>query len=560
MARAKRRAAPIDTAGDSVPVARGDTKRARPDDGQRAPSAAGESPVSDIPANDIPVKDIPRDVLGQQSLLAAAFAAASTDRDITTPPVADAPARVASTDRLDAVVAPRASPLAPIVTPSIMPDAMPNDAPAAPGAADAPRDMPRPKSSLDSLLKRNPGLLRRRVVKAALGVLIAIAVGYMPAQRFLELSSSEAVVNARVVTIRAPIDGRVELASALPEVGSPVAADTVLLRLVNPRADRGRLDDLRRLKDAVESERAGIVARLALLRAQYADLHEQTRYFQEGRVRQLEAQVASMESEIAAASATRTEADATLARTTALAQSGTSSRAALDRAQRDQRVAAQAETTLRRRMLAVQIELEAARQGKFVGDSYNDRPSSAAHADDVALRISELEADLRIRDDRLARLAVSVREEAARYAQQSAAELATPVSGNLWELMTTPGEDVRAGREVLRILDCSHMLVTAVVSEKTYASLRLGSPARFRPLGESTDYAGKVIQLTGLAAPSDSLAIGTAALTRDLYRVIVSVPELKTPGCAVGHSGRVTFLPDSTVAEQRPTPQRVTQK
>jgi len=245
-------------------------------------------------------------------------------------------------------------------------------------------------------------------------------------------------------------------------------------------------------------------------------------------------------------------------------QSGAQTQAALDRARRDDRVAEQAETALRRRLLVVLVELEAARQGKFVSDSYNDRPSSSLHADEVALRISELEADLRIRDDRLKRLAESEREEAARYAQQSAAELAAPISGNLWEMLTTPGEDVRAGREVLRILDCSHMLVTAVVSEKTYASLRLGSPARFRPLGESTDYAGKVIQLTGLAAPSDNLAIGTAALTRDLYRVIVSVPELKTPGCAVGHSGRVTFTPTSSapadVADQRPSPQRVGQK
>jgi hypothetical protein len=89
------------------------------------------------------------------------------------------------------------------------------------------------------------------------------------------------------------------------------------------------------------------------------------------------------------------------------------------------------------------------------------------------------------------------------------------------------------------------MLVTAVVSEKTFASLRPGSPARFRPLGESTDYAGKVIQLTGLAAPTDNLAIMTSALTRDLYRVIVSVAELEAPGCAVGRSGRVTFTPET---------------
>jgi multidrug resistance efflux pump len=553
MARAKRRSSPTSEAGDSAPVERGGTKRARAADAARVPSAASEAPAP---------SDIPRDVLGQQNLIATAFAAPPAAATITKAPVSDAPTTIAPTDRLDAILSAAAQPLTPIVTPTIAPI----DAPAAPSAApDAMPEFPRPKTSLDSLLKRNPGLLRRRMVKAVLGLLITVVVGYLPAQRFLELSSSEAVVNARLVTIRSPIDGQVDIASALPEIGSRVAANTVLLRVNNPRADRGRLDDVRRLRDTVESERAGIAARLELLRGQYAGLREQTRYFQEGRVRQLEAQVAATESEIAAARATRTEAEATLGRTTALLQSGTQTRAALDRAQRDQRVAEQGETTLRRRLTATQIELEAARKGKFVGDSYNDRPTSSAQADEVALRISELEADLRIRDERLVRLAASEREEAARYAQQASAALVAPVAGNLWEMMTTPGEDVRAGREVLRILDCSHMLVTAVVSEKTYASLRLGSPARFRPLGESSDYAGKVIQLTGLAAPSDNLAIGTSALTRDTYRVIVSVPGLKTPGCAVGHSGRVTFTPGASeisaeAADQGPSPLRLSRQ
>ena len=543
MARAKKLLSPNDQVGSNGElVERGETVRTQPAKGHGEPSAPDDASAA---------QGIPRDVLGQQSLLAAAFAPPVADGDIVQSRAPDASATVEpkAPGRTEDALAPAARPHTPAF---------------APRAPDAAPDLPRPKTSLDSLLKRNPGLLRRRIFKAALGLVIAVAVGWLPAQRFLELSSAEAVVNARVVTMRAPIDGRIELASVLPEVGSPVAAHTVLLRVINPRADRGRLDDVRRLRDAVESERAGIVARLGLLRPQYAELREQTRYFQEARVRQLEAQVAEVESRIAGASATHMEADATLSRATALVQSGAQTQAALDRARRDDRVAEQAETALRRRLLVVLVELEAARQGKFVNDSYNDRPSSSLHADEVALRISELEADLRIRDDRLKRLAESEREEAARYAQQSAAELAAPISGNLWEMLTTPGEDVRAGREVLRILDCSHMLVTAVVSEKTYASLRLGSPARFRPLGESTDYAGKVIQLTGLAAPSDSLAIGTAALTRDLYRVIVSVPELKTPGCAVGHSGRVTFTPTSSapadVAEQRPSPQRVGQK
>ena len=185
--------------------------------------------------------------------------------------------------------------------------------------------------------------------------------------------------------------------------------------------------------------------------------------------------------------------------------------------------------------------MEAARQGKYVGDSYNDRPSSSLHADEIALRIAESEADLRIRDERLDRLRSSMNEEAARFAVQQSAELAIPVSGQVWEVMTAPGEEVRAGRELLRILDCTGVVVSAVVSAKTYTTLRIGGVARFQPSGESRDYAGTIVRLTGLAAPFDNLAIDASALGRDLYRVTVSVPDLKTSTCGVGRNGKVVF-------------------
>ena len=382
---------------------------------------------------------------------------------------------------------------------------------------------------------------RRRIVKTVLGLAIFAGVGFMPVQRFFEASSVEAVVNARIVTIRAPIDGRVEAGAALPEVGSAVAANTILLRVINRRADRGRLDDLRRLIDLLESERGALIARLGLLRAQHTELVEQTRYFQRARVLQLEARIDEIKSQISAAVATRSEAATALERSAKLLQAGAQSKAGLERAQRDLALAAEGETSLRRRLAGAEVELEAARQGKYVGDSYNDRPSSSQHADDIALRIAESEADLSIRDERLDRLKSNMREEAVRYADQQSAELAIPVSGQVWEVMTAPGEEVRAGRELLRILDCTGVVVTAVVSAKTYASLRIGGAARFQPVGESRDYAGTIVRLSGLAAPFDNLAIDASALGRELYRVTVSVPDLRTSTCSVGRNGKVVF-------------------
>ena len=46
-----------------------------------------------------------------------------------------------------------------------------------------------------------------RLLKSALGLALLVGVGIMPAQRLFQVSSVEAVINARLVTLRSPIDG-----------------------------------------------------------------------------------------------------------------------------------------------------------------------------------------------------------------------------------------------------------------------------------------------------------------------------------------------------------------
>jgi multidrug resistance efflux pump len=382
-----------------------------------------------------------------------------------------------------------------------------------------------------------------RMLKTAAGCLIVALAGFLPVHRYLQLASTEAIVTTHVITVRTPIDGQIDRSIKVPEIGTPVKTGALLLHITNRRADRGRLDDLRRLIEQVEGERSAFSEQLELLQSQENGLVEQTQAFQRGRVRELEERAAEIESQIAGAVATRTEAGAALLRTSILADNGIQSKAAHDRAERDEVVAEQAEAALRRRLAGVKIELDAARQGKFVGDSYNDRPSSFQHSDEVVLRIGELQAQLRVRNERLAHLRDELTAETERYADQSVVELTAPVSGSVWELLAAPGEEVRRGQDLMRLLDCSAEVVTAAVSERVYETLHVGDPTRFRLLDDGTDYRGQVILLGGLAAPSDNWALGSSAFAKDLFRVTVSIPEIREPGCAVGRTGRVMFEP-----------------
>src|SRR6202165_4754497 len=99
-----------------------------------------------------------------------------------------------------------------------------------------------------------------RAIKSALGLGVLVIAGVGPVQRLLEFSSVEAVVNARLVSLRAPIDGRIE--DFAPTIGAVTPRGRIMLHIANSRADRTRLDDLLRLVDQTEGERPTIAKRL----------------------------------------------------------------------------------------------------------------------------------------------------------------------------------------------------------------------------------------------------------------------------------------------------------
>lgn len=406
--------------------------------------------------------------------------------------------------------------------------------PSAEDGAAAQDDVVKPKPQFWSLAIRRP-------LKILAALVLLAVFGAIPLQTLLQASSVEAVVNSRIVTIRAPIDGEIADAPRDFTAWSAVKGAPVL-HIVDPKADRSRFDDLRRALGRLEDERPGLLARLERAQTMLAALEKQTEQFAQGRARQLEARVAALQSDSAAATARAQEARAAYQRTAALTRPGVVSAAEAARINRDRLVADEAEAAARKRVEEASIELAAARAGSFLGDSYNDRPSSAQRADEVRQRIEDLTAELKTRDAQIARLAAERDDEAERYRKLSDVEVALPVSGRVWEIMTAPGEHVRRGQDLIRILDCSTAVVTANVAETVYNRLKIGSPAKFRPADGGPDVEGVVVNLTGLSGAPANFAIQPHALLKESYHVTVAAPKLaENGGCIVGRTGRVLF-------------------
>ncbi|MBR0726286.1 HlyD family efflux transporter periplasmic adaptor subunit [Bradyrhizobium manausense] len=380
----------------------------------------------------------------------------------------------------------------------------------------------------------------RRGAKIAIGLGIIAVFGWLPLRAIWEYSSVEAVLNSRLVTLRTPIGGRVSAAQHVTDQAR-LDAGTVLLRVVNSRGDRTRLDDLRRQKSRLENERPSLAAKLASAQSAQKDLARQASQFRDGRVLQLEARIAEIQTSIEAAAARRDEASAAVDRASSLAKSGNVSTVELARLTRELSVSQQTELGARKRLDAAKVELAAAQNGSFLGDSYNDRPSSVQREEEMRQRASDLEADLARTDTEITWLANEIIVEEVRFADLSAANITTPVAGRVWEMMTSPGEDVQAGQPLLKVLDCSGAVITANVTESVYNRLQLGDRATFEPNDDGAPISGTVVNLTGAAGAPANLAINPDALSKEPYRVTVAPRDAASHDCAVGRTGRVVF-------------------
>jgi len=403
---------------------------------------------------------------------------------------------------------------------------------------------------------------RSRAVKSLIGLLLIVFAAWVPARQLFQVASAEAVVNAQIVTLRAPIEGAVDVAGGIPGIGTELGQGTSLLRIVNPRADLFRLNQAVAAVEASLDERTQLLADLRSRRLQQAALEQQVEEFRLARIEYLTAllvvppgpaiDVGGQDERVPFVRArlgfANPEGDAAniydLELEAAVRDFQSSVGMTPDGVIGPKTLAALNGTINPEpaKGYAILIELDALRRGVFIGDSYNDKPSSAQRLDTIEIEIAQLESALAVNITGHQRLVDVAARERAWVDQMSAAPINAPVDGRIWEVLTAPGEQVVIGQELVRMLDCANPLVTAAVSEAVYNQLAVGMAASFTFREGGEEMLGHVVQLTGFAAAPANLAIAPSALRAESYRVTVAVPGIAAgEGCAVGRTGRVVF-------------------
>jgi len=414
-------------------------------------------------------------------------------------------------------------------------------APESPPKTEPPADRPQIGPAVERRKPPRAVVWLGRLLKSLVALFVLAAVVWAPMQVFLQASSVEAVVNARLIILRSPIEGRVS-AVDLPAVGELVKADTRLLRIDNPRTDHGPVERLERQFDDLSADRHALETKLGAAHAEAASLKTQLAAFRKGRIAVLDADAAILHQQIIAAREKNTLAASDATRTQTLEASGAASSVAADKAVLAARTAAATLAELRLRHRRIGIERQTLSDGAYVGDSYNDRPQSAQRLGEVEGRITGLKAGIAADAERQRGLRIALAQARKQEARLAKAVISAPVKARVWEVLASPGEQVNRGQDLVRLLSCGAALVTANVSENVYNRLHAGMPARFIPRGEGKGLTGTIVNLTGMAGASSNYAIDPSALHKEPYRVTVAVPQLAARDrCAVGRTGRVLF-------------------
>ena len=356
-----------------------------------------------------------------------------------------------------------------------------------------------------------------RYFRLLLGALVIAGTIWIIIGEQMSGASADAFVNARLATVRAPVAGRL----TIPErpLGSSVAAGEELGTVADSLADAIRLNDLVMEEAIAEAELAAVRARLDTVDGQIEPLSLRLSAYTGARVAEIEARLAHARDRLALLES-GTQVETNLSDLAAGAQLGEGS---------DPRLPGLALTYARERVAVLEIALDAARNGVFLGDGYNDAPySEQRRAEMVTLR-DGLAADVDLGSARLVAIKTRIAQEQVRASALGRAALIAPASGVIWEALAADGEVVQRGQDVWRLVDCGSVIVSLSVTESIYNSLQIGDAAVFRLSGDGRSFPATVLRLAGSGARTiyDNLAVAPSQKHLERHDVTLLVPALR---------------------------------
>lgn len=303
--------------------------------------------------------------------------------------------------------------------------------------------------------------------------------------------TTQAFINAPVVTVRAPIPGRTKLVTGL-QVGRRIVKGedlgTVVADTENPRISElsSRIAELIAQRTAHQSEVDAIDAQLAHRRRELAGQTHRAGVQQVVDVQGARANLALAVADLERTSAVVNESKRRVDRSDALRAEGFISPAAFDNTRAEEAMARAAQRASREAVQRAEIALGGARQGLQI-DGPRGLPYAVTRSQELAQSISDLAARKTQLEVQLVAASSEIAVMQQELAKQSQAGLTSPVQGAVWNIDANSGDAVTRQGAVLQLVNCEDRWVEAFFSEKDAARMAVGTRVKVRSYYDGND-------------------------------------------------------------------------
>jgi len=362
-----------------------------------------------------------------------------------------------------------------------------------------------------------------RIARIVIGVVVICLALWAFVPGMIYPISSNAIVNAQVMTIRAPIQGEV---TKIPSAETlAIKKGDIIARIEDSRIDRSKLA-------ALMADRATLHETILALEQEVKELeHFLTRLEKSGKAyyqsvnKHYQVMKAEKEAKLVAQQAILKDSQSKLARQAALFSKGLTTKAQLDAALRDDAVAHADLVVIEREIERVKVELDGAKEGVYFGDGFNNVPYSQQRSDEIELRQQTIISKLRDANIRVREIARQIKVEEERLAHISESELIAPNNGRIWVRLVGEGEHVTAGTPMLQIADLSRLFLIVSLDERYFDDVTIGDSASIDLIGSPYDFHGRVERLQGRKStlPESMLAVAQPNTDKNDFLVFVNL-------------------------------------
>jgi multidrug resistance efflux pump len=392
-------------------------------------------------------------------------------------------------------------------------DVKPQSAPALPPLA-PPSSTPRSKTT--------------RIVRLAVGSGLLILAAWALVPLMCELHSTNARVNAPILTLRSPIDGNVKFHCPTTS-GAVTNAGAALFEVKNSLADEDRLDSLHDEKAYLESRIAGSRRQLMSLTDLRNGLSASAAEYRKARVRMLQLECDGANASLENARSVKKQRDFEDDQLRQLEGSGSVSKqdgsAAGFAAEAAGHSVVQAEKIVEK--LEEQIRGLRAGLDAGAGEGGNDLSYSTQRLHELDCRIEETRASLWQDEAKLAQLERHIRAAAERLARHARFASVATTDSVVWRRHAGDDTPVQADSPLLDLVNPADVFIDAVVGESDLKRIRPGDAARVRLPGSRKERKAVVKQVFGHGLPWPDACLAAAAVptTQQEIHVILALSE-----------------------------------